>query len=177
MATWTSDTPKTVNESTNTSGDGRALLERFPNARRSYVANTFLYAVRAGARTPGEVLADVEHALSETAIRSRRWNFTDTIERTEEVYGVLNEHHDEALAFAAWAIAYEALPLGERERQKAEKGAVHRQAYLEQQPATDKQVAYVRSLGYHGVVTSKAHASELIDQLRNGKQTGGGRGN
>jgi acyl-CoA reductase-like NAD-dependent aldehyde dehydrogenase len=149
--------------------DGRALLERFPNARRSYVANTFLHSVRAGARTPHKVLADVEHALSETAKRSRRWGFTDTVERTETMYSILNEYHDEALAFAAWAIRWEALPPAERERQKAAKGAPHRQAYLEMQPATDKQVAYIQSLGYHGPVTSKAHASTLIEQLKRGE--------
>ena len=111
--------------------DGRALLERFPNARRSYVANTFLYAVRAGARTPAQVLAAVEHTLHETYARSRRWGFSDTTERTEEVSIVLNEHHGEALAFAAWAIAWEALSPGEKERQKAAKGAVHRQTSME----------------------------------------------
>ncbi len=149
--------------------DGRALLERFIPTRRSYVANTFLYSVRSGARTPAKVLADVEHELSETAKRSRRWGFSETVERTEAVYSVLNEFHDEALAFAAWAIRWEALPPAERERQKAAKGAIHKQAYMEQQPATDKQVAYIRSLGYQGVVTSKAHASSLIEQLKRGE--------
>ncbi len=149
--------------------DGRALLERFPNARRSYVANTFLYSVRSGARTPDKVLADVEHELSETAKRSRRWGFSETVERTETMYSILNEYHDEALAFAAWAIAWEALPTAERERQKRVKGEVHRQAYMEQQPATDKQVAYIRALGYEGPVTSKAHASSLIEQLKRGE--------
>lgn len=152
-----------------TTEDGRALLERFPGTRRSYVANTFLYAVRSGARTPAKVLADVEHELSETAIRSRRWGFTDTIERTESIYSILNEYHDEALAFAAWAIRWEALPPAERQRQKQAKGAPHRQAYMEQQPATEKQVAYIRALGYEGPVTSKAHASTLIEQLKRGE--------
>ena len=152
-----------------TTEDGRALLERFPNARRSYVANTFLYAVRSGARTPAKVLADVEHELSETAKRSRRWGFSETVERTETMYSILNEYHDEALAFPQWAIDWEALPPAERERQKRAKGAPHRQAYLEQQPATDKQLAYIRSLGYQGAVTSKAHASTLIEQLKRGE--------
>jgi hypothetical protein len=152
-----------------TTEDGKEFLRHFPNARRSYVSNTVLYAVRAGARTPAEVLAAVEHELSETAKRSRRWGFTDTIERTESIYATLNEFHDEALAFCAWAIRWEALPPAERERQKAAKGAPHRQAYMEQQPATDKQIAYIRSLGYQGVVTSKAHASTLIEQLKRGE--------
>lgn len=152
-----------------TTEDGKEFLQHFPNARRSYVSNTVLYAVRAGARTPKAVLAAVEHELSETAIRSRRWGFTDTMERTESIYATLNEFHDEALAFCAWALAWEALPAAERERQKKAKGAPHRQAYLDTQPATDKQVSYIRALGYHGPVTSKASASELIDKLRRGE--------
>jgi len=152
-----------------TTEDGRALLERFPGTRRSYVANTFLYSVRSGARTPAKVLADVEHELSETAKRSRRWGFSETVERTETMYSILNEYHDEALAFAAWAIRWEALPPAERQRQKQAKGAPHRQAYMEQQPATSKQVDYIRALGFHGPVTSKAHASSLIEQLKRGE--------
>ena len=159
-----------------TTDDGCALLERFPQARRSYVANTFLYAVRAGAQTPLQVLAAVMHELRETSARSQRWGFTDTIQRTDEVHTVLVEHHDEAMAFAQRAIAWEALMPTEKERQKAAKGAVHRQTYMEQQPPTDKQRGYLAALGYHGEITSKAHASDLIDQLRSGKLGGGNRG-
>jgi hypothetical protein len=156
--------------------EGKALLQRFPSARRSYVANTFLHAVRAGARTPLQVLAHVEHALSESAIRSRRWGFSETVERTEMVYSILNEYHDEALVFCEWAIWWESLPPAERDRQKAARGAEYRTAYMAQKPASDKQISYVRSLGYTGEITSSAHASELIDRLRNGKQ-GGNRAN
>jgi hypothetical protein len=152
-----------------TPDDGRALLERFPNARRSYLANTFLYAVRAGAHTPARVLADVEHELREVAARSQHWGFSDTIERTNEVAAVLSAHRGEALAFAAWCIAYQALPPAEKERQKRAKREVHRQVYMEMQPATEKQIAYIRALGYHGVVTSKAMASSLIDKIRRGE--------
>ncbi len=152
-----------------TTDDGRALLEHFPNARRSYVANTFLYAVRAGARTPLQVLASVNETLRETHARSQRWRFTDTVQRTEEVMAVLVEHHDEAMAFAAWALAWEALPQAEKDRQKAAKGAAHRQTYMEQQPPTDKQRSYLAALGYHGEITSKAHASDLIDKIRRGE--------
>ena len=146
--------------------DQRIFLDSFPPARRSYVANTFLHAVRAGARTPEQVLAAVEAELRAVHIRAQRWGGVDTIDRTKDIYAALNEHHDDALAFAAWAISWEALPPAERERQKQAKGEAHRRAWMEQQPATEKQVAYVRALGFTGEVTSKAHASQLIDQLR-----------
>ena len=82
---------------------------------------------------------------------------------------VLVEYHDEAMAFAAWAPAWEALPPAEKERQKAAKGAAHRQTYMEQQPPTDKQRGYLAMLGYTGEVTSKAQASDLIDKIRRGE--------
>ena len=165
MATWKTERIPTPS----TPDDGRDLLERFPNARRSYVANNFLYAVRAGARTPLQVLAAVNETLRETHARSQRWSFTGTIQRTEEVMAVLVDYHDEAMAFAAWALAWEALPPAEKERQKATKGAVHRQTYMEQQPPTDKQRSYLAALGYTGEITSKAHASELIDKILRGE--------
>ena len=159
----TADTQTTVDH-------GRALLERFPKARRSYVANTFLYAVRAGARTPLQVLAAVNETLRETHARSLRWNMVDTVGRTLEVLTVLHYCHDEAMAFAQWCLSWEQLTPAEKERQRAVKGAAHRQTYMEQQPASDKQVAYIRALGFAGEVTSKAHASELIDRLRRGER-------
>jgi hypothetical protein len=41
---------------------------------------------------------------------------------------------------------------------------------MEQQPASDKQIAYIRALGFTGDVLSKAHASELIERLKRGER-------
>ena len=73
------------------------------------------------------------------------------------------------MAFAAWAIAWEALPPAEKERQKAAKSEPHRQTWMQQQPPTEKQRSYLLAFGYHGEITSKAHASELIDRIRRGE--------
>ncbi len=156
-----------------TTDDRKRILERFPQNRRAYVANTVLFAVRAGAKNPLQVLVDVNKTLTGALERARRWNNqSGIIERTEQVYIILHEHHEEAMDLCRWALWWESLPQAERDRQKAARGAEHRQAYMESQPASEKQVAYIRALGFAGEVTSKAHASELIDQLR-----GGNRGN
>lgn len=158
MATWSSpDQP---------AEDDRAFLEHFPSTRRSYVANTFLYSIRAGARTPLQVLADVDRTLRETAQRAQRWNITGLLERTEEVYTALHEYHSEALAYAGYCLRWEQLAPAEKEQIRAVKAEPHIRAYMEQQAPTDKQLAYLRKLGYTGEVTSKQHASELIDTLR-----------
>lgn len=151
--------------------DDRRLLERFPNNRRSYISNTFLEVVRAGARTPLQVLAAVNENLRQTHARALRWNhLSDIVERTFEVQTILDDHHAEAMAFAGWAIAWCALPQSERERLKAQKGAEHRQAYMAQKPATDRQKAYLVALGHTGEVASMAEASELIERLKRGER-------
>lgn len=142
--------------------DGRAFLARFPTTRRSYVANTFLFAVRHGATTPDQVLARVRQSLHE----AKAWSWSDDIERIDLLLTTMDEHPDEAHAYAIWALAWERLTPAQKERHRAGKSETFRRAYMEQQPATARQIAYVRALGYAGEVTSKAHATELIDRLR-----------
>jgi hypothetical protein len=72
----------------------------------------------------------------------------------------------EVADFIDWCSEYEALPREARERLKAGRGEEHRRAYFARQPATEKQVAYCRALGWTGPVESKAHASEIIERLK-----------
>lgn len=146
--------------------DNRAFLERFESPRRSYVTNLFVYAVRRGMRTPHQVMASVEQELRDVFARSGNW--PDTLERTELVYTLLHQYYAEALAFAIWALAWETLTPAQKQQQRAAKGEEFRQAWMEQQPATDRQQSYLKALGYAGEVTSKAHASELIERLKRG---------
>ena len=142
--------------------DDRSFLNHFPNARKSFVANAFLFAVRRGARTPLQVLAAVQHELR----RANTWSSDERQARNQEVLDTIAEHHEEAMAFCRYALDYEALPPAEKERRKAEQGAPHRQAWMSQQPPTAKQCAYLEVLGYRGEITSRQHASELIEQLK-----------
>lgn len=143
----------------------RDLLNRFLQARRSYVANTFLFAVRRGARTPDAVMASVKQELRTCQERAQYWHDADGEARYTEVAATINEYPEEARAFAIWALEWEQLSRAEKARQRDQDGDAYRQAWMRQQPATDKQRAYLAALGYEGEITSKQQASELIDRL------------
>jgi hypothetical protein len=60
-------------------------------------------------------------------------------------------------------IGFTATP--ERQRLKRERAEGYRQQRRAEQPPTERQVSYSRSLGYHSEVMSRLHSSRLIDQL------------
>ena len=145
-------------ESRRVSDSSRILLDSFAERERSLVANIFCHAARAGAQTPAAVLAavrsDVEHRIRSAPYQRdqmvRLRNLLDT---------------DDAQAFARWVLTWEALSFAEKDRIKQQRGAEHRQRWMATQPPTERQVKYLRVLGYQGEVESKAQASELIDRL------------
>ena len=141
-----------------------AFLAVFPIARRAYVTNCFLFACRRGASMPAAVVAAVEHDLLQAAARACRWH--ERAARDRAVYDVIRAQHEAALAFAGWALAWERLTPADKARLRAGQREQYQHAWMDQQLATAKQLAYVRALGYTGDVTSKAHASELIERLK-----------
>ena len=110
------------------------------------------------------MLASIEHELRRSLGWSRRW--PETVARIESVQEAITEYRAEAFPFAQWALDWEALSPAEKERQKAAKGEQYRRAYMEQQPPTARQIAYLEVLGYRGEITSRQHASQLIGQLK-----------
>ena len=141
-----------------------AFLAVFPTTRRAYVTNCFLFACRRGASTPAAVLAAVERELLQAVARASHWR--ERAARDQEVYAVIRAQHAAALAFAGWALAWERLTPTDKARLRAGQREQYLRAWMEEQPATARQRAYVRALGYTGDVTSKAHASELIERLK-----------
>ena len=142
-----------------------AFLAHFPTTHRSFITNAFLFAVRRGMRTPSTILASVEDELNKCIT----WGL-DHNGRYAEALTVIAAHRGGAFAFAEWALSWKALTPAEKERYRGDKSEQYRQAWMEQQPATEKQIAYVRALGYRGEVTSKAHASEVIERLKSGRR-------
>jgi hypothetical protein len=143
----------------------RAFLERFPEARRSTVANLFLNAVRRGA---GDVEA-VLQAVAETAIARRlvaeKYGNADALDKAREIADGLASHPDEAAAFAEWALAWEAMPAGERQAIKEERAQQGVRHWMVTQPSTERQTAFLARLGWRGPVGDRRQASDLIDRL------------
>lgn len=142
----------------------RALLEHFPQPRRSAIANLFLNEVRRGAgETPEQVRVAVMMELTDRLRRAANYQWADEYTRVAEFIRILHAHEPAARQYAQWALDWESLPPEERERQKGERSAQHLSAAMDRQPPTEKQVGYLRKMGYDGPIDSKAHAAALID--------------
>jgi hypothetical protein len=142
-----------------------AFLAHFPTARRSFVCNQFLYAVRRGANVPSLVVASVEAELRRAQQWVRHWDRDDQ-ERYADLTAAIAEHRTEALAFAMWALRWEQLTPEQKARHRAQQSSPHIQAWMQTQPPTEKQRRYLEALGHTGDIESRQHASELIEQLR-----------
>ncbi len=143
----------------------RRLLGLFPTSARSLVANIFLDKVRGGITEPCAIVDAVQRDATRRlawAVSDDRYNPTAAL-----LCSAIDNDPDEAIDFARWCIEWERLPNDQRQQLKEERGADHRRRWMEQQPATERQVAYVRALGWTGTEpASKAEASRLIDELR-----------
>jgi hypothetical protein len=72
-----------------------------------------------------------------------------------------------ALAFAQAVIDFERLPYEARQRVKAERAAPYLEQAMRGKPVTERQVAFLRTLGYTGPQPEdRAAASTLIDRLK-----------
>ena len=142
----------------------RAFLTVVPETARSWLTNILLREVRRGVHPPAAI---IDNAIATLRERLGGWGRED--ERVRAMLLLLLRHRADAERFAAWCVDWEALSQPEKARQQAARGEEHRRAWLDGQPPTEKQRRFLRSLGYRGEVTSKAHASSLIDGLLKAK--------
>jgi len=147
------------------STERETFLALFPTPKRGTIANWFLYPVRAqGAQTPRVVLAFVVTMLRDRIARARQYGYD--LNGADAQLAIILAHEPEALGFAAWALAWEALPEAERETIKQGQRQEHKTAWMTEHPPSDRQIAYLRSLGYAGEPpATMAEASEAIDRM------------
>lgn len=148
--------------------DPRAFLSYFPDARKSWVTNLFLFAVREGADTVDAVYTAVDISLLDKLHRAAAYRDKEQHAKLDEMLYYFEHFPEEARAFARWALDWERLSPEEKVRIKAQKSAGHIKTVTQGQPPTERQIAYCRSLGHTGPITSKAHASEIIEMLKGG---------
>lgn len=146
--------------------DDRAFLDLFPANQRSTVANLFLRPVREGTTDAILVFAAVYAELRERIERPRSYAYDDSRDRF--ILDTLRANYDAATAYARWCVAYEQLSPEDKQRRKQASTAEGIGLWQEQQPPTDKQVAYLHTLGYTGPVESRRHASSLIEIYKRG---------
>jgi hypothetical protein len=139
----------------------RAILTHFS----PYAANLLSMAVREPIRRGESDPATIRGAAE---ARLLAWEGRDDRHRdaTRAALDAMAAHPDELAPFIGHCADWERLPGPERERLKAQRGDEHRRRWLEEEPATPKQRDYLRGLGYTGAIRSKAHASQLVDELK-----------
>ena len=155
-----------ANNSTSASDSSREFLELFPQNQRSLTANMFCSAVRLGARTVDAVLAAVRADVESRLRSARRYGDGARIRQFSAFRDYLDTESASARAYARWTLGWESLSIAQKDEIKTQRGAEHRQRWMQSQPPTDRQIAYLRALGWTADVSSKAKASELIDRLR-----------
>jgi hypothetical protein len=139
-------------------------LAQFPERQRGPVGNLFLRPIRNGITDPAAIVEAVRRDLLSRLQQSR-----DEPEGRKKVLAVLQTlDQPEARATAAWYVSYEKLPPAAKATLKAQRAEAGIRAWMETQPPTERQLNYLRRLGYDGPVENRARASELIDRLVKG---------
>ena len=134
------------------------FLDQFVPARRSLIANQFFNAVRSGATTTGDVIGSVK------ADALRRMMFPEDRERwnTQRQLVSLLET-DEARRYAQEVLDREALPSDVKQKLKTDRSEQYRREYLKAQRPTQRQLLFLKSLGYEVVPANRLEASDLIE--------------
>jgi len=149
----------------------KTLLDHFGQSLRSTVANLYLRPIRErGACDPRAVHAAVVRDLQERRAQAHRGGWRESFELADAILTTVTDYEADALAYAAWALAWEALSPEERRRQKGERSAQHIASIMDRQPPTEKQIAYIRRMGFTDPIPSKAFASSVIDLLTRGNE-------
>lgn len=91
----------------------KAFLARFEPFRRAHLSNLFLERVRSGVMDPEEI---VRRVWLQTTMKAAHSPFHSEQTKYREYTTALEAHLDEAVLFARYCIAWEALPREERER-------------------------------------------------------------
>jgi hypothetical protein len=152
---------------------GKDFLKHFAEPARAGVSIRFVRAVRAGGTTPAGVVARVQQTAERLVRDAAAWGNTHAREGhppLQPLLDALATDPEGAAALAEWAIAWERLSPEEKARIQKEQGAYYRRQAMARQPATPRQIEFIRALGWRGPVESKAHAGDLIDRLHGGRR-------
>lgn len=139
-----------------------SFLENFQPHLKGAIGNLFCDTYRRGYYTQPDQLCDAVEEAAALKLRQGYWTgeSADALEILLQVIYSLD-----AQAFAEHIIWRESLPDDERRRLKQEAKAEGAKVWMREQPPTEKQLSYLKSLGCEKTPESKLEASELISEL------------
>lgn len=132
----------------------RKFLGYFEPAKRSTVVNIFLSQIRKGMTNPDIIITEVY----EKARKDRDKHYiSDTIFK----------YLSDAFKYVSYLFDWEHLPDSEKQYYKNIQAKKAVKAYMAKEKPTDKQLSYLKALGYTGPAPdSKAEACELISTIK-----------
>ena len=156
--------------SPSTAGGSQAFLSRLPRPFAGALSDLFHDAVRAGRGTPSEI---VQWVAADVLRRLERPTRPEPAEAHRTLLGAMAADPEGARAYAAHCLHWRNLPQSERQKIKQDQRDTHRTAMMESLPATEKQIGFLRVLGYSGPAPkSRAEASRLIDERKQRREAG-----
>ena len=134
----------------------RDFLDLLPPKMRSLAANMFLEAIRFGIMEPDQacetIIATARH---EKYPRKNKLFIADHIEKFPFEAGSLINYY----------LEWENLSTEQKEAARIEQSKDFRLMHMANLPPTEKQIQYLRKLGYKGSIGNREQASEMIDKL------------
>lgn len=143
----------------------KTFLDFFPEKRRSWVMQRFLARVRLGCSDPQMIVAKVWAEATAKAM------LPGTPEEHTKYMGLclaIKNHEGDALALGLHCLWWESLSPDERSRLRTAANDQHRAAWMQRQPAAQKQVLFLRQLGHRGPVGDRLLASKEISRRLEG---------
>lgn len=134
--------------------DRRKFLEYFDPLKRATVANTFLTPIRKGMTDPDLIITEVYEKVRKD-------------EDKKYISDTIFKYLSDAFRYVSYLFDWERLPEAERKYYKNIQAKKAVKAYMAKELPTEKQLQYLRALGYTGPAPeSKADASELISTIK-----------
>ncbi len=129
------------------------------------VNTIFLAAIRGGSSTVDDVYTAVEISVREQLREAAQHRNKERHAKLDNMIYYFEHYPEEACQYAEYYLWWETLSKEEKdkEREPTRIGAIA--DHQRQQPASEKQITYLRSLGYSGAVSSKKHASDIIEAI------------
>lgn len=124
-----------------------------------------LRVIRQGPTTEDQAYTDVEVTLRERLRGAARFRNKEEHSKLDHIIYLFEHFPDEAYGYVAYYVAWERLTPDQKATIKSARAQEGIGNHQRQQPASEKQIAYLRSLGYSGPVASKKHASDIIEAI------------
>lgn len=135
----------------------RLFLDNFQHNHKIGITNYLLGKIRKGEKRPDRIL---------------QFDKSYQPDWYEPFIRALQEQYNKAVGYAMYLIDWERLTPEEKKRIKQARGTEYAKEYMRTQEPTEKQLSYLKALGYTGAAPeNKAQAGDLIDKILKNRES------